>query len=259
MGSGCSQSIQKMGKSAVVPQNDNTKYITVHENHVVPVAIKDLQLLKVNTNVTTNIHKNVSLTSNNNNNNIAFTSDNVPRQTVSMFNNLPSTSIHPNSILSTPKFIRRPQLQRSSSVDSANESNEIEENVNKKFFSVNRMFRSSQNLLNDKDVDCKQKGKSELSKFCHRLSGSVHSLFQSRPLSASDTNLSIRKKNNQVMTQQQLIDQDYCPSVIYNRKQRHSMDTMDKIGEKSLTFNRIKNNLFSRFARKQSNINSRKT
>lgn len=157
-------------------------------------------------------------------------------------------------------FKPRSPFERSVSVDSATEATE---ELTSKHLSASRQFKSSQNLVSDKD-----KGKSELklSKLYHRLSGSVSSLFQAnslngrrRQLSASDTDLSARKPNGRVLSQQQLIDQDYCPSVIYNRKQRHVHGNSDKNGEKSLTFNRLKNQLLLRFTRKKNDIGARKT
>lgn len=242
-----------MGRNTVVPQIESARYITVYDNQVVPVATKDIQLSRLNA-IPSSSYSQVKPGEIAHNNNM-----HPARNPISIFKELPSTSIHPNSILNTPNMKRHPPFQRSSSVDSATEAKEETDRLNTKSFSVSRMFKSSHNLVNEKDVNCKQKGKSEISKLYHRWSGSVHSLFQSRPLSASDTNLSVRKKTNNVLSQQQLIDQDYCPSVIYNRKQRQSQGTTEKTAEKTLTFNRIKNNLFQRFARKPNNINSRKT
>lgn len=99
-----------------------------------------------------------------------------------------------------------------------------------------------------------------LSKLYRHISGSVQSLFptnaafgKKRQLSASDTSLNVcgKPKNNRLLlSQQQLIDSNYCPSVLYSRKSRNA--TSDLNLGKGHTLHRWKNNLLLRFTRRKS-------
>lgn len=140
---------------------------------------------------------------------------------------------------------------------------------------LHRLFKSNQNLPTTTPVTTstptastpttKTNGSGSISfpKLYHRLSGSVSSLFtnnlqnnRKRNLSASDTNLN-RINGRSGFSQQQLIDNDYCPSVFYNRKARKSLS--EKNLDKTQTFSRWKNQLWLKFSRKKSNPSARKS
>lgn len=135
-------------------------------------------------------------------------------------------------IIKSPQTPRLSQFVRSSSFDSS--SDKINQNEKKPFSSnIHRMFRSNMNISSI-TLNARNENSLKLTKLYHRLSGSVHSLFngnlnnsRKRNLSASDTNLN--KMNGRCgMSQQQLIDNDYCPSVLYNRKERKSCNEKKK-------------------------------
>lgn len=105
-----------------------------------------------------------------------------------------------------------------------------------------------------------------LSKLYRQISGSVQSLFQTNlnlskkhQLSASDTSLNVcgvKPKNNRLLlSQQQLVDSNYCPSVLYSRKSRNATSELN-LG-KTQTFNRWKNHLWLRVTRRKSDTNIR--
>lgn len=104
-----------------------------------------------------------------------------------------------------------------------------------------------------------------LSKLYRQISGSVQSLFQSnlnfnkkRQFSASDTSLNVcgKPKNNRLLlSQQQLVDSNYCPSVLYSRKSRNATSELN-LG-KSQTFSRWKNQLWLRVTRRKSDSSIR--
>lgn len=114
------------------------------------------------------------------------------------------------------------------------------------------------------DVQVKNENRN-LSKLYRQISGSVQSLFQTnlsfnkkRQLSASDTNLNVctKPKNNRLLlSQQQLVDSNYCPSVLYSRKSRKATSELN-LG-KIHTFNRWKNHLWLRVTRRKSDTNVR--
>lgn len=114
------------------------------------------------------------------------------------------------------------------------------------------------------DVQVKSENRN-FSKLYRQISGSVQSLFPSnlnftkkRQLSASDTslNVGIKPKNNRLLlSQQQLVDSNYCPSVLYSRKSRKATSELN-LG-KIHTFNRWKNHLWLRVTRKKSDTNVR--
>lgn len=99
-----------------------------------------------------------------------------------------------------------------------------------------------------------------LSRLYQQISGSVQSLFQTnlnlskkRQFSASDTNLNVcgkPKHNRLLLSQQQLVDSNYCPSVLYSRKSRNATSELN-LG-KIQTFSRWKNHLWLRVTRKKS-------
>lgn len=137
-------------------------------------------------------------------------------------------------IIKSPQTPRLSQFVRSCSFDSS--SDKIHQNEKKPFSSnIHRMFRSNMNISSI-TLSAKNENSLKLTKLYHRLSGSVHSLFngnlnnnRKRNLSASDTNLNVNKMNGRcAMSQQQLIDNDYCPSVLYNRKERKSCNEKKK-------------------------------
>lgn len=116
--------------------------------------------------------------------------------------------------------------------------------------------------------DIRGKGENRnLSKLYRQISGSVQSLFQTnlsfskkRQLSASDTNLnvcgkSISPNNRLLLSQQQLVDSNYCPSVLYGRKSRNATSELN-LG-KTQTFNRWKNHLWLRVTRRKSDSSIR--
>lgn len=106
-----------------------------------------------------------------------------------------------------------------------------------------------------------------LSKLYRQISGSVQSLFQTnlsfskkRQLSASDTNLNVcgatKNRNNRLLlSQQQLVDSNYCPSVLYSRKSRNATSELNS--GKTQTFNRWKNHLWLRVTRRKSDSSIR--
>lgn len=175
---------------------------------------------------------------------------------------LPSTSINRNSILfgdrDSPPLSIRPTLMRSISTDET-KSSTTKPSTSKRF-SVNlnrlQLFKSSPNVSDEVKSVREKANEKSLSKLYTRFSGSVQTIFQSkdtngrrrRQLSASDTDLSACGSHAQVLSQQQLIDRDYCPSVIYNRKARRCNEQNT---DKSQTFVRWKNQILSRLSRKR--------
>lgn len=134
----------------------------------------------------------------------------------------------PKTIQST-QTPRLSQFVRSCGFNSSN--NKIIQNEKKPFSSsIHRMFRSNVNISSI-TLSAKNENSLKLTKLYNRWSRSVHSLFdgnlnnnRKRNLSTSDTNLNVNKMNGRcgAMSQQQLIDNNYCPSVLYNRKERKS-------------------------------------
>lgn len=141
-----------------------------------------------------------------------------------------------------------PSFVRSTSVDSA-----TTEAIIGNHESVDDMHVKSENL--------------NFSKLYRQISGSVQSLLQAnlsfskkRQLSASDTNLNVcgksKNSNNRLLlSQQQLIDSNYCPSVLYSRKSRNATSELN-LG-KTQTFNRWKNHLWLRVTRRKSDSSIR--
>lgn len=151
---------------------------------------------------------------------------------------------------------------RSVSVDSASDKSV---QIDSKRFSttINRFFRSKQNSASTPNINGTENNL-KLTKLYNRLSGSVQTLFQGnlssvkkRNFSASDTNLSVNRKlnGNCRLSHQQLIDNDYCPSVLYNRKARRSSN--ERGADKS-QIARWKDQLWMKFSRKKSDPRARK-
>lgn len=168
-------------------------------------------------------------------------------------------------------------IARSMSVDSSSDKSDEKSSDGKRFTAaaghLQRLFKSNQNLTTltsppttTPPAATVKNGGGSLSfpKLYHRFSGSVQSLFGSnlqsnrkRNLSASDTNLNRINRRCNGLSQQQLIDNDYCPSVFYNRKARKSYS--EKNLDKTQTFSRWKNQLWLKFSRKKSNPSARKS
>lgn len=156
----------------------------------------------------------------------------------------------------------KPSFMRSASVDSCSDKSVQSNELKKITVHLNRFFRSNPNLSTTTaaaaatpNATTKNEGNISFPKLYHRFSGSVQSLFNSnlnknrkQNLSSSDTN--VNRINRCAMTQQQLIDNDYCPSVLYNRKARKSYS--EKNLDKTQTFSRWKNQLWLKFSRKRS-------
>lgn len=178
---------------------------------------------------------------------------------------------------------RPPYISRSISVDSSSDKSDEKTSEGKRFATaaahLQRLFKSNQNLTTSassptiastaKNDDRSgggggAGGSLSFPKLYHRFSGSVQSLFannlqnnRKRNLSASDTNLNRIHRRCSGLSQQQLIDNDYCPSVFYNRKARKSYS--EKNLDKTQTFSRWKNQLWLKFSRKKSNPSARKS
>lgn len=185
---------------------------------------------------------------------------------------------------STSTAAQRPsRISRSISVDSSSDKSDEKSSDGKRFATaaahLQRLFKSNQNLSSTAASSPSPittptakhdagggggGGSLSFPKLYHRLSGSVQSLFannlqnnRKRNLSASDTNLNRIHRRCSGLSQQQLIDNDYCPSVFYNRKARKSYS--EKNLDKTQTFSRWKNQLWLKFSRKKSNPSARKS
>lgn len=186
--------------------------------------------------------------------------------------------IESNAAAATPAR-PAPYIVRSMSVDSSSDKSEEKTSDSKRFAAaathLQRLFKSNQNLTtlassaSPSPTTTSSTGKNgagslSFPKLYHRFSGSVQSLFASnlqnnrkRNLSASDTNLNRINGRCSGFSQQQLIDNDYCPSVFYNRKARKSYS--EKNLDKAQTFSRWKNQLWLKFSRKKTNPSARKS
>lgn len=157
-----------------------------------------------------------------------------------------------------PQLNGQPHFGRSISIDGRCDKSAKNSDAKQRRFStsLHKIFKSNQNLA----TVIQPVNKSEsASKFYHRFSSSMQSLFNSnlnanrrRNLSASDTSLNKRS----AMTQQQLIDNNYCPSVIFSRRARKSSNP--KTSDKTQTFSRW-NQLFQMFSRKKTPKEARKS
>lgn len=269
MGNGCTKNLRRLNKNSVAP--DHIQQVTSIKSHIEPV--------KRNTNPFEEDDDDDEI--------IASTSSALttarPPSNSKIKNRAPEPPIkknspnHSASYLTSPidtnsiifdknesvetnlfKSLRSPQFKRSISVDSSSDRSAQNE---KKPFSTNihRMFKSNLNLPTTSTNQTKSENSLKFTKIYHRLSGSVHSLFTSnltnsrkQHFSASDTNLNVVNKMNGrcAMSQQQLIDNDYCPSVLYNRKARKSYN--EKNFDRTQTFSKWKNQLWLKFSRKKS-------
>lgn len=182
-----------------------------------------------------------------------------------------SSCIDTTSIIfdKTEPNVKKPSFTRSISVDSSSDKSEKSSESRRFSIQLHRLFKSNQNLTtapspsSSSPTPKTDNANINIPKLYHRLSGSVQSLFNSnlsgirkRNLSASDTNLN-RIRSRGGLSQQQLIDNDYCPSVLYNRNARKSYS--EKNLDKTRTFSRWKNQLWLKFSRKRTSPSARKS
>lgn len=271
MGNGCTKNIRRLNKNTIAPNSEaKTSPITItnHEESTKFPATPNVGN-KSNRNesiptVAANHHSNTSRLE---------TFDHIGRSDARLLNsssNFDSDAFNLSSCIDTKSIIFdksdsttvRPSFTRSVSVDSS--SDKSVQSAGTKGFSthLHRLFKSNQNLTSTSNTTSKTENNRSLPKIYHRLSGSVQSLFsgnlnnnRKRNLSASDTNLN--RINQSALSQQQLIDNDYCPSVLYNRKERKSYS--EKNLDKTQTFSRWKNQLWLKFSRKKPNPAARKS
>lgn len=266
MGNGCTKNIRVLNKNSVTP-NDAIKSST-------PFTISHVQPIKINvtqsaTATKPNSIEDIPSTSSVNGNsqmlqtfNHSTKTDEWNLNSSSHFNINPDvTSIIFDKIESTPV---NPSFIRSVSVDSqiSRSVKSAEIKVNRFSTPLHRLFKSNQNLLATTTTTTTNvvKKSENTPKFYHRFSTSMQSLFsgnlsnnRKRNLSASDTSLNKRY----VMSQQQLIDNDYCPSVLFNRKARKSNNVKNM--DKTQSFSRWTNQLLQKFSRKKNDPKARKS
>lgn len=280
MGNGCSKNVRRLNKNTVAPNQVASTSIPIIAHYAEPIKLHSTQKSTVHNEVTPSTSmssKPPRRAQNTTTPRLELSTthrgktDARNTQGSSIFDseafNL-ATCIDTKSIIfdkSETKSIK-PSFVRSASVDSSSDKS-VQSNEVKKFTAhLHRFFRSNQNLSTTAtaapNATTKIDGNISFPKLYHRFSGSVQSLFNSnlnsnrkRNLSASDTNLN--RINRCAMTQQQLIDNDYCPSVLYNRKARKSYS--EKNLDKTQTFSRWKNQLWLKFSRKRSDPSVRKS
>lgn len=286
MGNGCSKNIRRLNKNTVAPNHIASTSTPIIAKYAEPVKFHSTQNL-ANKSIYNEVTPSTSTINQKIQNSTTprlelFThsgkTDTKNIQSSSNFNSEAydlATCIDTKSIIFDKSEInpRKPSFLRSASVDSS--SDKSIQNSEVKKFSVahlNRLFKSNQNLTTSSTSsssppatsNATNKNESNISfpKLYHRFSGSVQSLFngnlnnnRKRNLSASDTNLN--RINRCAMTQQQLIDNDYCPSVLYNRKARKSYS--EKNLDKTQTFSRWKNQFWLKFSRKKTDPSARKS
>lgn len=269
MGNGCSKNIRRLNKSTVVPEQ------IAHSSKTIPVIPSTSSKSHFNK---TSYEENLPSTSiiepqpvqNPSKSNTIAVSSKSPEKLKYFANSSKASflvaTIDTNSIIfdksesKTDLRESKPPISRSISIDSS--SDKSTQSESKKFSTnIHRLFKSNQNLT---QTNGKSDSNRNLSKLYHRLSGSVQTLFKGnlnnmrkRNFSASDTNLSVNKINDRcALSQQQLIDNDYCPSVFYNRKARKSCSerNIDKN-----QFMRWKNQLWMKFSRRKSQPSVRKS
>lgn len=160
----------------------------------------------------------------------------------------------------------KPPIGRSYSVDSASDQS-VNSEPKKTLRRLNRFFKSNVNLSASNAAGSSENSLNFM-RIYHRLSDGVHTLFNGnlsgahrRNMSASDTNLSVPARRNGdarrgMLSQQQLIDNDYCPSVLYNRKARKSCSDRDI--DTSQTRHRLQQ-FFHRFAWRKQPATARET
>lgn len=267
MGNGCSKNIRRLNKNTVAPnQNATTSTNAIYAEPLKCYSIKNLpQKLNQNENIPST-SASIRLI----NSNPKLHRSNYVGKTDARNSNISSTidldAFNLDSCIDTKSIIFdksetkpvKPAFARSISVDSSSDKSTQSIEVNKFTAQLHRLFKSNQNLT----TKSTNKSENTFPKLYHRFSGSVQSLFSSnlnnnrkRNLSASDTNLN--RINRCSLTQQQLIDNDYCPSVLYNRKARKS--TSEKNLDKIQTFSRLKNQLWLKFSRKKASPSARKS
>lgn len=279
MGNGCSKNIRRLNKNTVAPNqvlnppspinvSSNAEPIKcrvtqtfTHQPNRIEIAPVDNKSATTSRLQTTSRHNNLATSS------IGKTdvrhscsSSNVDADVFNF-----SSDIDAQSIIfdrNEPKSTK-PSFTHSISVDSSSYKSVKSAEAKRFSLYLNRLFKSNQNLTNTSNATTKHERNRSFPKLYHRLSGSVQSLFtgnlnsnRKRNLSASDTNLN-RINPRAALTQQQLIDNDYCPSVLYNRKARKSYSERNL--DKTQTFSRWKNQLWLKFSRKKSNPTARKS
>lgn len=281
MGNGCSKNIRRLNKNTVAPNHVIEPSTPILTNHTEPIKCQVIQtsvtrkpnrieigpvgnqaFTKNRLETTSRLEPSNSIGKTDARNSCSSSSNVDP----DIFNL--SSCIDTQSIIfdkSEPKPIK-PLFKRSISVDSSSDKSSDKSGEVKRFsISIHRLFRSNQNLTatTSNPVSKTAENQKNFPKLYHRLSGSVQSLFtgnlnnnRKRHLSASDTNLN-RINPRCGLTQQQLIDNDYCPSVLYNRKARKSYS--EKNLDKTQTFSRWKDQLWLKFSRKKSNPSARKS
>lgn len=158
---------------------------------------------------------------------------------------------------------RTKSISRSCSVDSSSDRS-VNSEPKKSSRNLHRFFKSNINLTSSNASG--SDNNLNFMRFYHRLSDGVQTLFsgnlsglRKHNMSASDTNLNLRRRGggrsggssdqNGRLSQQQLIDNDYCPSVLYNRKARKSCSDRDI--DKSQTFQRWKQQIWMKFSRRK--------
>lgn len=274
MGNGCSKNIRRLNKNTVAPNDVATTSTSINAIYAQP----------------SKFHRTKNVT-NKNGSNECIASTSTANTRLSLAPKLPSdaktdTTRCTNSTNSPSKFDseafdlasridtqsiifdksevnrEKPPYSRSLSVDSSSNKSVQSVEVNKFTAHLHRLFKSNQNLASSTKATAKTDSNTTFPKLYHRFSGSVQSLFggnlinnRKRNLSASDTNLN--RINRSVLSQQQLIDNDYCPSVFYNRKARKS--SCEKQLDAGQTFSRLKNQLWLKFSRKKSDPSARKS
>lgn len=275
MGNGCSKNIRRLNKNTVAPNPVATTSSSINAIYAEPLKIHSAQ------NLTNNRGNSGSIPSTSNRN--ARLSLACPRlelcdgktdttRNTNLSSKFDSEAFNLASCIDTQSIIfdkseisrEKPAYLRSYSVDSSSNKSVQSVEVNKFTAHLHRLFKSNQNLTSTSTskAPTKTENSTTFPKFYYRFSGSVQSLFsgnlisnRKRNLSASDTNLN--RINRSVLSQQHLIDNDYCPSVLYNRKARKS--TSEKNLDKTQTFSRLKNQLWLKFSRKKSNPSARKS
>lgn len=267
MGNGCTKNIQVLNRNSVAP-NEATKPSTSHFTirHVEPIKISVTQSATSQPNFTDDIP--TTSTNRNSHTISAFQTPNHSAKTDLW--NINSSSNHQNENTDITSIIFdkiesnsvKPCIVRSISIDSQSDRSAKSAEIRANRFSIaplHRLFKSNQNLATTTE---KPANKSEnTQKFYHRFSTSMQSLFsgnlnknRKRNLSASDTSINKRF----AMSQQQLIDNDYCPSVLFNRKARKS-NNIKNTTDKSQNFYRWPNQLWQKFVRKRNDPKARKS
>lgn len=274
MGNGCSKNIRKLNKNTVASNYIATTSSSSNtDNHPIdPTKIhhpknvtKSSNSIESTPSTSINVHDRNSTPKLNGSNHIGTTETIKNPKISSQFDSVAfelASCIDTNSIIFDRDDRKpvKPSFARSVSVDSSNNKTVHSVEVNKFTAHLNRLFKSNQNLMSTHSTI---KSENTFPKLYHRFSGSVQSLFngnlnnnRKRNLSASDTNLN-RINRCCALSQQQLIDNDYCPSVLYNRKARKSYS--EKNLDKTQTFSRWKNQLWLKFSRKKTNPSARKS